>query len=186
MNTKTIYFLLVLPILFSGKEGLAAKTFICEQPDGTRSFQDTPCESKTLKIEERNTHASGSEQYKLQSSSNNGQSQQETTRQNKDKIQIPANQLLGKWTDATGKGAELVRGIWVFTQDTLITTRANGITHTHQYRLEGNTLVIHHPDDPIFKQKAWVQRIEIEDFDGKRLTLGEGRLAASKYLYKLQ
>lgn len=186
MNTKTIYFLFVVLILFSGDEGLAANTYICEQPDGTRSFQDIPCESKTLKIEERNTHDSGSEQYKRQTSSRYDQSQQETTRQNQDKIQIQAKQLLGKWTDATGKGAELVRGIWVFTQDTLITTRANGITHTHQYKLDGNTLVIHHPDDPVFKQKAWIQRIEIEDFDGKRLTLGEGRLAASKYLYKLQ
>jgi len=185
MKFKVLYFSLAIPIFFFAKEGLAAKTYICEQTDGTRSFQGTPCDSKTLKIEERKKYESGSKQDDRQSSPSNNESEQRITSKNKDEIKVTPIQLLGKWTDATGKGSELVRGIWEFTQNTLITTRANGISHTHKYKLEGNILIIEHPADPILKQKAWTQKIEIEDFDGKRITLGEGRLAASKYLFKL-
>jgi hypothetical protein len=185
MKTKALYYFLVIPVLFFAEEGLAAKTYICEQPDGSRSFQGTPCDSKTLKIEERKKYESGSEQINRQSSVSNDESRQKTTAKSKDVIKITPVQLLGKWTDATGKGSELVRSVWEFTQNTLKTTRATGISHTHKYKLEGNVLVIQHPADPILKQKAWVQKIEIEDFNGKKLTLGEGRLAASKYLFKL-
>lgn len=185
MKFKAIYFSLVLLGFSIAEEGLAAKTYICEQPDGTRSFQGTPCDSKTLKIEERKDYDSSSEQYNRQSSVSNSESEQKSKTKSRDEIKITPGQLLGKWTDATGKGSEVVRGIWEFSQSTLKTTRANGISHTHKYKLAGNMLIIHHPDDPILKQKAWVQKIVIEDFDGKRITLGEGGLAASKYLYRL-
>ena len=53
MNTilKVVILFLFLPV--SGNIALAAKTYTCEQADGTRSFQDRPCSNKVLQIEER-------------------------------------------------------------------------------------------------------------------------------------
>lgn len=186
MNSRSRYLILVVVLLFQVKDGLAAKTYICEQPDGGRSFQEVPCDSKTLKIEERKTYQQGGEQGLRQSDSGNATPGKTDSQNSKSAIRITPGQLLGEWTDATGDGSELVRGIWAFTSDTLRTTRANGISHNHRYELEGKILVIHHPADPVLRQKAWIQKIEIEEITGERITLGEGRLAASKYLYRLQ
>jgi hypothetical protein len=176
---------LVVSQLFVTSVACAGQIYHCKNADGSMSFQSTPCEDKTLKVESTKEQKTRSDSPAEKKKSEHGAESKKTKEKSKKKsVALTKAQLLGTWTDFPDEPK--VRGLWVFSSGSLRVTNYMGVSYTHKYQLEGNILRIHHDPIPGFKQKPWVQEIEIKDFDGKRITFGEGGPAGTDYIYKLK
>jgi len=162
----------------------AGQIYHCQGEDGSMSFQSTPCLEKTIKVEsakESNVPSKSSvvEDKTTQDGNNDKNKKPKTS-----SMTLTMSMLLGTWTDFPDESK--IRGLWVFNSGLLHVTNHIGVSYTHKYELDGNILTIHHDPIPGLNQKAWKQKIVIEEFDGKRITFGEGGPAGTRYIYKIQ
>lgn len=168
----------------------AGQIYHCQGADGSMSFQSTPCEEKTLKVESTKDNKPQPDSPAEKVNAGRGEkSKEDSEKTEKDKSQKPSvalteAQLLGTWTDYPDDPK--VRGLWVFSRGSLHVTNYIGVSYTHKYELVGNILKIYHTADQPFNKKDWVQDIEIKDYDGKRITFGEGGPAGTRYIYKIK
>jgi hypothetical protein len=165
----------------------AGQVYHCQAADGSMSFQSTPCEekTKTLKVEDTKEKKIQPETPNQKTKAERGEDAKKGKEESSKKsVTLTEAQLLGTWTDFPDD--PIVRGLWVFRRGSLQVTNHLGVSYTHKYELEGNLLKIYHTADQPFNKKDWVQNIEIKDFDGKRITFGEGGPAGTRYIYKIK
>jgi len=163
----------------------AGQIYHCQGADGSMSFQSTPCEDTTLKVENTKEDKIQSKSSSDKEKSEKGSSaDKKNEKENKESLALTESMLLGTWTDLPDEPK--VRGLWVFSRSSLHVTNHLGVSYTHKYEVKGNILTVHHDAIPGLKQKAWKQEIVIDDFDGKRITFGEGGPAGTRYIYKIK
>lgn len=163
----------------------AGQIYHCKGEDGSMSFQSTPCTDETVKVDSTKQSRI---QTKLPVDKRNSKQDSKTANkveeERSESVTLSKTMLLGTWTDFPDD--PIVRGLWVFNSSSLRVTNHLGVSYTHKYELAGNILIIHHAPIPGLNQKAWKQKIVIEEFDGKRITFGEGGPAGTRYIYKIK
>ncbi|MDC7826258.1 DUF4124 domain-containing protein [Pseudomonas sp. BLCC-B13] len=144
-----------------------ADIYSCLDSDGKKSFKDRPCEEQTISVQKNTMNESPS----ASAGSADGV--------------LSENDLIGRWTDYIDDDLRQFRSVWNFSYGSLNTQKANGVRHSHKYKLDGNKLIIFLNQSDAKLEGVDKYEIEIKAWDGKKITFGEGAPVGQMYLYKL-
>jgi len=140
----------------------------CKNSDGSKSYQDRPCEAETLKVEELKKETKA---FEATSSETDGN--------------VTAAKLIGTWTDVEDPKLSAYRSTFSFNGYSLTVNKPTGFSFTRRYQLKGNILHVFHPRDDKLNQDAFTEELEIEEITHKVIKWGEsGPIGVSQY-YKL-
>lgn len=144
-----------------------ADVYTCVDKNGKKIYQDKPCKDAiTLSVDR-------SEKVKKKADENTTLGV------------LTEADLIGRWTDILDPDLRAYRSIWNFSYGVLNTRKANGVSHQHKYKLDGNILTVYLSKKDAEFEGVESYKIEILAFDGKTITMGKGAPAGQKYLHKL-
>ncbi len=146
-----------------------ADIYTCVDKNGKKIYQDKPCKDAVTVSVDRS----------------------KSVKKKTDKDTVPGPRvltqadLIGRWTDILDSDLRAYRSIWNFSYGVLNTRKANGVSHRHKYKLEGNILTVYLSKEDAEFEGVKSYEVEILSFDGKTITMGKGAPAGQKYLHKL-